>query len=219
VREHDIEPVRGLPQRLPKGETIVWQGKPKWDTLALRAFHVRKLAIYFAVLLTWYSATEIAAQESLGATAVAISRATLLALLAIGLITLFAWLTSRATVYTFTSKRVVVRFGVALSMSVNIPFGKIEAASVKANPDGTGDILLTLSRTEKMSYIVLWPHVRPWRMGRVQPLLRAIPEAVAVAQLFGRAVAANAAAPVALGSLTRPDGNIIEPRPQVAAAA
>jgi hypothetical protein len=219
MREHDIEPIRGLPQRLPTGETMAWQGKPQWETLAVRAFHIRKLAIYFAVLVTWYAVTVIQAQEGLEQAAIDISRAGGLALVAIGLVGLFAWLTARATVYTITSRRIVVRFGIALSMTVNIPFSKIESASVKVNSDGTGDILLSLSSTEKMSYIILWPHVRPWRMGRVQPLLRAIPEGVSVAQLLGRTVAAGAKNTVAIGALTRPVSDVIEPRPQVAAAA
>ena len=43
----------GLPERLPEGETLLWQGRPSWRQLALRAFHVREIAIYFALLLAW----------------------------------------------------------------------------------------------------------------------------------------------------------------------
>jgi hypothetical protein len=219
MMEHDGEPMTGLPERLPRGEALIWQGSPKWEPLARRAFHMRKLAIYFAVLVSYYVLTVLQAHESLSETAIDISRATGLALTVIGLVALFSWMVARSTVYTITSRRIVVRFGIALPMTVNIPFSKIESASVKANPDGTGDILLTLSPKERMSYIILWPHVRPWRINRVQPLIRSIPDAVTVAQNFGRAVSANSAAPVALGALARPDSNIIDPRPHVAAAA
>jgi hypothetical protein len=219
MREHDEGAVRGLPARLPLSETMVWQGAPRWAPLALRAFHMRKLAIYFAVLLVWYAWSVFGAHEGAEETAIDLLRATGVASAAIGLVGVFSWLVARSTVYTITSRRIVIRFGIALPMTVNIPFGKIESAAVKANPDGSGDILLTLAPGEKMSYMILWPHVRPWTFRRVQPLLRAIPDAVTVAQLFGRAVAGGASAPLALGALTRPDATIIEPRPPIAAAA
>ena len=49
--DHDSRAVSGLPEPLPAGERMIWQGKPDWRALALRAFHVRKVAIYFGVLL------------------------------------------------------------------------------------------------------------------------------------------------------------------------
>ena len=32
--DFDFEPVRGLPQLLPKGERMLWQGAPRWQDLA-----------------------------------------------------------------------------------------------------------------------------------------------------------------------------------------
>ena len=49
--EHEFEAAPGLPERLPAGERILWQGAPDWRALALHAFHVRKLAIYFAAMM------------------------------------------------------------------------------------------------------------------------------------------------------------------------
>jgi hypothetical protein len=219
MSEHGTEPVRGLPSRLPQGETLVWQGAPRWLPLARRAFHLRKLAIYFAVLVTWYAATVVGSPEGPEHAAIDILRAGGLAVAALGMVALFSWGVARTTVYTITTRRLVLRFGIALPMTVNIPFSKIVSASVKANADGTGDIALSLAPSEKVSYIIFWPHVRPWRMARVQPLLRSIPDAIAVAEAFGRAVAATSSAPVAMGSLERPDSAIIEPRPPIAAAA
>jgi hypothetical protein len=43
-----------------------------------------------------------------------------------------------------------------------------------------------------MSYFVLWPHAKPWRMGHVEPMLRCIPNAQAVGQILGRALADHA---------------------------
>jgi hypothetical protein len=39
--DFDFEPVPGLPAELPAGETMIWQGRPQWRSLAVRAFHIR----------------------------------------------------------------------------------------------------------------------------------------------------------------------------------
>ena len=48
--EYDFEPVRGLPEALPEGEEILWQGAPDWAGFAVHALHVRLVTAYFAVL-------------------------------------------------------------------------------------------------------------------------------------------------------------------------
>jgi len=192
VREHGTEPVRGLPEPLPPGERLLWQGVPWGRALARRALHVRTAALYFGALLTWGAASAIAG----GATAAAAARSgllpALLALCALGLLALYAWLTARTTVYTITSSRVVIRFGIALPVTVNLPFAIVAAAGLRTYADGTGDIPLTLAVPARLAWPVLWPHVRPWRLTRPEPMLRAVPEAARVAQILGRALAAAA---------------------------
>ena len=39
--EHDSEPLKGLPEALPAGEQVLWQGAPAWRGLALDAYRVR----------------------------------------------------------------------------------------------------------------------------------------------------------------------------------
>jgi hypothetical protein len=67
-----------------------------------------------------------------------------------------------------------------------------------------GDIALRLVPDQKIPYLFLWPHARPWRLSRPEPALRCIPEAEAVAQLLGRALAAASAMPVQPISETTP---------------
>ena len=50
MTEYEAEPIRGLPGLLPPGELILWQGSPAPLLLARSAFHVRAVAIYFALL-------------------------------------------------------------------------------------------------------------------------------------------------------------------------
>ena len=37
--EHDDEPQNGLPEALPAGERLLWQGSPDWRVLARHGFH------------------------------------------------------------------------------------------------------------------------------------------------------------------------------------
>lgn len=178
----------GLPEALPAGEVIVWQGAPAWGAVARRVLHVRKVALYFALLLAWSVASGL--YDGLPGGDIARDALTLLPVggAAIGLLLLFAWLIARTTRYTITTRRVVMQFGVALSMSVNFPFRIIEAASLRRYTDGTGDIPLTLSGDGRLAYLVLWPHARPWQIRRPQPMLRVVPRAAEVAETLARAM-------------------------------
>lgn len=189
MREYDFEPVRGLPEELPPGEELLWQGAPRWQTLALRAFHVRKIAMYFAVL----GVLRIAVDWSDGGLSMAslfqgVSWILVLAGASIGALALLAWAMGRSTIYTITSQRLVMRIGVALPMMMNLPFKQVRSADLKVYPDGTGDIPLLLAKSVKPSYTIFWPHTRPWHFSPPQPMLRAIPDAATVAGILARAL-------------------------------
>jgi hypothetical protein len=122
---------------------------------------------------------------------------------------MLAWLNSRTTVYTITNKRVVMRFGVAVSKAVNIPFTIIDGAALKAMPNGAGDLALTLKAPNKLAFLHLWPHARPWRMATPQPTLRAVPDASAVATILatamqGEVVITMTRSPAISGGLSKP---------------
>jgi hypothetical protein len=189
MSEHDFEPIRGLPGMLPEGETILWQGAPGWLTLAQEAFHVRAVAGYFALMLAWRTAGAVMGGEApLRALAAAVSVAPI-ALVAVGILGFLAWLNSRTTVYTITNRRVVLRFGAAIPKAINIPFGIVESAALKPLSKGRGDLALTLKAPNKIAFLHLWPHTRPWRMSRPEPTLRAIPSAQTVAGILASAIA------------------------------
>lgn len=196
VTEHGLEPVPGLPGRLPEGETLLWQGRPAWRLLARRALHLRGIAAYFFLLAVWRGAT--IAVEGGSASDMFAGAAQLIALGAvpIGFLAFYAWIAARVTVYSITTRRVVMRVGVALPVTINLPFALIEAASLARQPDGSGDIALRMAPGQRVSWIMLWPHLRPWRFARPEPMLRALADAEAVAQILGRALAAASALPV-----------------------
>jgi hypothetical protein len=196
VNEHEFEPVKGLPEYLPAGEHLLWQGAPSFRGLALRAFHVRKVAIYFGLLMAWRAGADLAAGQSAAMAAGSALGLLPLALLAVGLLLLLARLNAQATVYSITNRRVVMRFGVALPMALNLPFKAIDSAALRRHADGSGDLPLALAEGQRIGYFVNWPHVRPGRKGRSQPMLRSIPDADAVAALLAQALADHAGVPV-----------------------
>lgn len=189
--DHAVEPIRGLPELPPSGEHILWQGAPHWSTLAIRAFHVRKVILYLAVLIGLRAVFTYGETQSVMASLASTSFLLTLSVTAVGLLLLLAWLTARAAVYTITNQRVVMRFGVALQMSVNLPYSVIESASAKLYKDGTGDIPLVLIPPERVSYIILWPHVMPWRWMVPRPMLRGVPNARRVSDILAKAMAEN----------------------------
>ena len=190
--DHTPEYRPGIPAPLPAGDRPLWQGSPRWQSLAIRALHVRKVALYFAVLVAWRVGAELAAGEPLGAALGAGAVFLVPAALAIGLLLLIAWQMARTTIYTITKERLILRFGIALPMTANIPFTLIESAALRSWNDGTGDIPVTVKPGNGVSWLVFWPHVRPWSFGNAQPMLRCIADAERVADLLAGALARSA---------------------------
>jgi hypothetical protein len=208
MSEHDFEPIRGLPGNLPEGETLLWQGAPKWRTLAQEAFHMRAVGAYFLVMLAWRTFGAVKGGEPpLQALEAALAVAPI-ALVALGILALFAWLNSRTTVYTITNRRVVMRFGAAIPKAINIPFSIIEGASLKTFSNGDGDLALSLKAPNKIAFLHLWPHARPWRLSSPEPTFRGLPNAKAAADILASAMASQLSI-----ELARPDGAVRETRP------
>lgn len=215
IAEHDGEPIPGLPGRLPPGETLLWQGAPDWRALA-RALHVRELGVYFLVLIAIRAVT--AWRGDPVAEAVTVAELVGVSALVLGLICLFAKLSARSTIYTITDRRLVVRYGVALSKAVNIPFAMVSSAAIRRGAAGAGDLSLRLEPGARVPYVMMWPHVRPWRFSPAEPTLRAISDVDAVAQVLARGLAAATGGQVeALAAEPARHGRGLEPGAAVTA--
>jgi Bacterial PH domain len=186
--KQDLNQFKELPAPLPVGERVIWQGKPSFKGLALRSFHIREVAIYFGLLMAWKLESNWSHGASLGEAITSVLWLVLPAISAMGVLSGLAWLFRRAACYTITTKRVLFQFGVALPMTMNIPLSKIASAALKAYRDGSGDIPLELSYSNRVSYVLLWPHVRPWRLRSPQPMLRALPDAAIAAARLSEAL-------------------------------
>ena len=182
--EHEFEAAYGLPEPLPKGESILWQGAPDFADLAVRVFHMKKVAVYFAVLV----AIRGFFLDSSGAGTVAVLLGMLivagLALTALAALGVLAWLTARTTAYTLTDQRIVMRIGIVLTLTFNLPLKRIETAGLLLTGKGFGDIPLALSSGDRIGWLNLWPHARAWRLAKPEPMLRCIPDAQVFAALL-----------------------------------
>jgi hypothetical protein len=196
IAEHGFEEVRGLPGPLPKGETVLWQGAPVWAPFSRRAFHLRGLTLYFAALVLWRFVSLQTGGAGPDAVAQGTAWAVIFGMVPICILAAVAWGVERTTVYTITDRRVILKVGVALSMTINLPFAVVSNAALRVYPDGTGDIVLKLVPPHRIFWLALWPHARPWHYAAPEPMLRSIPEAVAVAQILARALSASANLPV-----------------------
>ncbi len=181
MTEYELEPIPGLPGMLPPGEHIVWQGAPDARVLARTAFHTRLIAGYFALLST--VALGFALSGS-GYTGLVMTVA--LGVIGVGLLHLLAWGSARTTIYTLTNRRIVFRIGIAVPKCINLPLGLVGAVDLAARAEGAGDILLTIAGRQRLGYLALWPHARPWQLATPQPMLRAVPAAADVAALVAR---------------------------------
>ena len=179
--EHEFEAAYGLPEPLPQGESILWQGAPDLKDLAVRVFHMKKLVVYFVVLMAVrgsYLYSQGADNLTIFAGVLLVAGLALTAMAALGLL---AWLTARTTAYTLTDQRVVMRIGIVLTLTFNLPLKQIQTAGLLLSNKGFGDIPLAISGGNRIGYINLWPHARPFRLANPEPMLRCIANAQAFA--------------------------------------
>lgn len=189
-----FEPVPGLPERLPAGEVILWQGRPDTWRLAVEALSLYWVAGYFVAFFAWRAIVAGGVMPfweavQTGSPFLVMGAVTCLLLL------LIAWVQARATIYTITNRRVAMRIGAALTLTLNLPYRWIGAANLDLRQGGTGTIALSMTGETRLSYLNTWPHVRPWRMKRTEPALRCIPDAARVARILSEAAEARLAEP------------------------
>jgi len=190
-----FEPVRGLPERPPKTEAVLWQGRPDTMALAKEAFRLNWVAGYFVLVVIWRGSVGWLDGGAAGAMAFGLPYVGL-GMAGCAVVLLLAWVQARATVYTVTTARVAMRIGAALTVTLNLPFRQIASADIDLRRGGTGTIIFETLGETKFSYLVLWPHLRPGHVRITKPALRCIPEAARVAKLIAEAAEARLNEPV-----------------------
>lgn len=206
MKDHDFdfETQPGIPAPLPPGETLLWQGKPDTGTLAREAFAIRWITGYL-IVLALYKAGASWADGGAGLAFARLLPYLVLAAAGYGVIWFMAWMQARATVYSITSARVIMRIGAALPVTYTIPFTVIETAALSLHgTTGAGTVAMRTREGTQLSYALIWPHVRPWHMRRTEPAFRAIPDAGRVARLLADAASAKINEPQ-ISRVARPD--------------
>jgi hypothetical protein len=172
--------------RLEPGERILWQGRPVASALRRHLFKVRWLAAYLAGLLAWKLVLIVwvrgpRPQEVFDTATLLVQGAVLM-----GLVAYFAWALARSTTYTLTDLRLVIRHGIALPGTVDIPLRALRSVAVRVQSDGTGDVALTVRVGAGIGYSKLWPHVRGLSLSRPVPMLRGLRDAALLSTRLAR---------------------------------
>ena len=126
------------------------------------------------------------------------------------MLTGLAYLSARTTVYTVTNKRLVMRIGMALPVTINLPFRQIDGASRaalrqrlrrhSAEGDGEGARRLPAAAGRMPG---------PSTSRHPQPCLRCIANADDVAGLLAAALAGTATAPLARTAAPAADRSLV----------
>lgn len=205
--DFNFEPIRGLPEQLPEGEHILWQGAPDPRRLAREALGLRWVAGYFALLAFWRVGVS-SADVHFGVALMHGLPFILSGAVACAILYGIAYVQARSTVYTLTNKRVAMRIGAALTMTLNLPYTWIGTAKLDLKSSGHGTLAFELIGETRVSYLMSWPHVRPWHIARTQPALRCIPDAENVARIFAEAAETRISEP-RIERVTQQDGNAV----------
>lgn len=181
--------IRGVNEALPAGERVLWEGAPEAKALARHLFFVRPISIYLSAMVLWWIAVN---WSQSGTTGFWVTLGTQIVLS--GGVVLAAWMFARAiargTTYAITDRRIVLNFGVIFPLTINLPLRYVQGASAKQFADRSGQIAVQLNSSAKLAWIVLFPHVRPWRFNNPEPLLRGLSDPVKVGEILREAVLA-----------------------------
>lgn len=164
----------------------LWQGAPDARRFRATVMALPWIALYVAALTAFALVS--------GSTRVGIEYG----LAGLGVLAVLAALghaMARGTSYELSAAAVSITYGVALPKTVRIPLSRIAGVDLRPGPRGTGDIALQLSNNSGLQAPLLWPNLRLHRW-RLEPALRAVPDAASVAaRLAGALAAIEAPAP------------------------
>ena len=80
-----------------------------------------------------------------------------------------------------TSKRVIIKSGLALIFMLNVPFDKIASIDKNHYSDGSGNISFKLISNKRVPFFASWPSVRPWYFSNPEPTFRCIADVDVIA--------------------------------------
>jgi hypothetical protein len=185
--------IGGIDEPLPAGEVILWKGAPEPRAVARHVVHERGWMLYLS-LLTVGVIVSAAGTRPLGDVLKLMVPPALLMGIAWLSIRAFSRAVARTTEYILTTRRLILRAGIAFPIAINIPLRLVDEAGLRVFGDGSGELQLRLSDRVKLAYIALWPHVETLRhLAHPRPKLRGLADPQAVGAALRDALAAEAA--------------------------
>ena len=197
----------GLPDHLPDGEQLLWQGKPDWKRLAINSFHIRKVAIYFTAIILAQSAWKLTNGTTFAEALQVVPKIAGLGCLACAILAAIAFATARTTNYTLTSKRVLMKVGIALPVIINLPLRQIDGVSFAATGNDCGTVCFKTGGDVRLAYMLLWPHAMPWQFMKPKPAFRDIPQVEEVASRLANVLGGQM--PVLERQSSMPEGKMV----------
>lgn len=197
-----------LPGPLPEGELLLWQGSPDWFRLATRCFGARLAAMYFAVSVVWQVITGVRDGTPLVELAISLWAVLPAAFLAGFFLLGLAYLYATSTVYSVTTRRVLIKSGLAFPLTCDIPFRFIDRVGMRHRGKHSGELVLKLVPEERVGYVHLWPNVIPWRLSRPHPTLHALADVDRAAEVLGKALRDDA------GLVAQGSDDLVDSAPQ-----
>ena len=157
----------GEVSRLPAGERVLWSGAP--DQRAIARYLLRERWVLGFVAVSMAIGVGDVLQHGGNDTVprligVAMLSAILVAI-AIVSIRFFAWRIAKTSKYVITDKRVFFNIGMVLRADANIPFSSVEGIDLLRRSDGSADLMVSLSGTREIPWLLLFPHMS-WRGSR-----------------------------------------------------
>lgn len=186
--------IDGVEEPLPLGEKLLWEGRPSLSTMAFRVLHLRLALFYWGVVAAGFLLWGAQGGRPSGALAADLAWLLLVAAVGSGILFGLAAALRSSTTYALTDRRVVIRMGAAFPSVLNLPLGRIASVDVRVsgrNREGeeVGDLVLTPAGDDRVGWLYLWPHNRPWSFRDPRPAFRALPRVSEVGSLVAREVA------------------------------
>jgi hypothetical protein len=182
--------IEGVEEPLPPGEHLLWQGRPDLRTLTLRALHLRAVLFYWAVVAAGFVLAGSFMDRGPGDLAADLVWLFVVGLLGAGVLFGLAAAVRGSTTYALTDRRILIRLGVALPATFNLPLHQVDAVDLRDLGGGKGDLVFTPSGADRVGWLLLWPHAKPWAFRNPLPAFRAVPDAASVGRQIAAAVAA-----------------------------
>lgn len=189
---------------LPEGEKLVWRGAPAPGRFRNQIFALKWVGAYFLALIAWRVVDGLADGASWGAAIGAAVPLALMAAVFFMIVLVIAHVLRAGSWYAITNRRLIMQIGAALPITLNIPLEFVEGVAVNRRRDGSGDIAVELTKGQGFSYLMLWPHARPWRFKHPHPALRCLIDVDAAATELNLALEAMAAKAPAAEDLADP---------------